>query len=77
MTTSFLFIGFTFSGGRLEKALRWLFAGTFLLAVGSFVVLVLIGYDVVYFEVVVITIVSVAAMSGGGLLAVLFRREER
>jgi hypothetical protein len=77
MSTSFLLIGFIFSGGRLEKALRWLFTGTFLLAVGSFLALELTGYDIVYFEVVVITIVSVASMSGGGILAVLFTRQQR
>jgi hypothetical protein len=74
MTVAFLFVAGVFSQGRIEKVLRWLLVSGFLAAVGSFLSLSLLGYDIVTFEVAVITIDSVVLIASGALLSLLFRR---
>jgi hypothetical protein len=56
MSGALLFAAAVFAGGRLERALRWLFVASFVVAVGSFVGLSLMGYGIVTFEVTIITI---------------------
>jgi hypothetical protein len=63
-----------FAGGRLERALRWLFAASFVVAVGSFVGLSLLGYAIVTFEVTIITINCIVLIVSGALLSVVFKR---
>ena len=58
----------------LERALRWLFTASFVVAVGSFVGLSLLGYAIVTFEVTIITINCVALIVSGALLSVVFKR---
>lgn len=77
MNGAFLFAAAVFSGGRLERALRWLFIGSFVVAVGSFVGLSLLGYGIVTFEVTVIAINCTLLIVSGALLSVVFRRAGR
>jgi hypothetical protein len=61
-------------GGRLERALRWLFVASFFVAVGSFVGLSLLGYGIVTFEVTIIAINCIVLIVSGALLSVVFKR---
>jgi len=74
MSMAFLSGAPIFAGGRLEHAIRWLFVTSFVLAVGSFVGLSLLRYDVVTFEVTIIMINCTVLIVSGALLSVLFRR---
>lgn len=74
MNGAFLFAAAVFASGRLERALRWLFVTSFVAAIGSFVGLSLLRYDIVTFEVTVITINCIVLIVSGALLSVLFRR---
>jgi uncharacterized membrane protein YccC len=74
MSVAFLFAAFVFTGGKLERSIRWLFVTGFVLAVGSFIVLSLLRYDIVAFEVTVLTINWTVLIVSGALLSVLFRR---
>jgi hypothetical protein len=76
MSSSFLLLAPLFNGGKLQRSIRWLFVASFVLAVGSFVGLTLAGYDVVQFEVLVITIDWTVLIVTGILIALLFRRGE-
>ena len=77
MNMAFLSAAPVFAGGRLERAIRWVFVMSFVLAVGSFAGLSLLGYDIVAFEVTIITINCTALIVSGALLSVLFRRASR
>jgi hypothetical protein len=77
MSVAFLFAAAVFAGGRLERAIRWLFVSSFILAVVSFTVLSLLKYDIVAFEVTILTINWAVLIVSGILLSVLFRRESR
>jgi len=77
MNGAFLFAAAVFSGGKLERALRWLFVGSFVVAAGSFVGLSLLGYGIVTFEVTVIAINCTVLIVSGALLSVVFRRAGR
>lgn len=47
MSVALLFAAFAFSGGRIERGVRWLFVASFVLAVGSLAGISLMGYDIV------------------------------
>jgi hypothetical protein len=63
-----------FSGGRVERTIRALFAVNFPLAVAAFVGFWLLRSDLVAVEVTVLMINWVVLIVGGTLLAVIFRR---
>lgn len=50
MSVAFIFLAPVFKGGRIEKALKWLFIAGFILAMGSFAFTALMKYDIVVFE---------------------------
>ena len=77
MNMALLSAASVFAGGRLERAIRWLFVASFVLAVGSFVILSLLRYDIVTFEVTIIMINCTVLIVSGALLSVLFRRAAR
>jgi hypothetical protein len=74
MSVSFLFLAPVFKGGRIEKALKWLFISGFILAIGSFTFTSLMKYDIVVFEVGIITINVTVLIVSGILISILFRR---
>lgn len=74
MTMAFLFTAVVFAGGRLERAIRWLFVASFVIAVGSLVSLSLLGYGIVAFEVTILTTNWAVLIASGVMLSVLFRR---
>jgi hypothetical protein len=74
MSMAFLFAAPVFAGGKLERALRWLFSASFVLAVGFLVGLSLLGYDIVAFEVTILTINWTVLIISGAMLSVLFKR---
>jgi hypothetical protein len=74
MNGAFLFVAAVFAGGRLERALRWLYVASFVAALGSFVGLSLLGYSIVTFEVAIITINCIVLIVSGSLLSVVFKR---
>ena len=77
MSVPLLFAAPTFAGGRLERAIRWLFVASFVLAIGSYVGLSLLRYDIVAFEVTILTINWVVLIVSGALLSALFKRAGR
>jgi hypothetical protein len=77
MNGAFLFAAAVFAGGRRECALRWLFVASFVVAVGSFVSLSLLRYDIVTFEVTIITINCIVLIASGALLSIVFKRAGR
>jgi hypothetical protein len=74
MSVALLFAAAVFTGGRLERAIRWLFIASFVLAIGSYVGLSLLRYDIVAFEVTILTINWVVLIVSGALLSALFKR---
>lgn len=74
MAVSFLFAAAVFTRGKLERAVRWLFAAGFTLAIAFFVILPLLGYDIVAFEVAVLTINWLVLIVSGALMSIMFRR---
>ncbi len=77
MSVAFLFTAAVFSGGRLERALRWIFAADVVFVVLFFAALSLFKYDLVAFEVTILTINWIVLIVSGVLLGVLFRRAGR
>jgi hypothetical protein len=77
MSVAFLSAAAVFSGGRLERAIRLLFVMDFLVAVGALVVLSWLKYDIVAFEVAILTINWIVLIVSGTLLSILFKRVER
>jgi len=77
MSAALLSVAVVFSGGRLERAIRGLFIASFVLALGFFVGLSWLKYDIVAFEVAILTINWIVLIISGVLLNVLFRRAER
>ena len=75
MTAAYLLVAAVIGGGRLRNSIRWISVGAFSLAIGLFVSFAFLHYDIGYFEVAVITIVSVESVLNGALLSVYFRRE--
>lgn len=74
MSAAFLFLAPLFGIGRLQQAIRWLFVASFILAVCSFIGIMLAGRDIVLFEVIIICIDWTVLIVTGILLAFLFRR---
>ena len=74
MTVALLFAAPVFAGGRAERAIRWLFVLSFVLAVMAFVGLALLGHDLVAFEVTVLMIIWIVLIASGVALGVVFRR---
>jgi len=74
MSVALLFAAAVFAGGRLERAIRWLFIASFVLAIGFYVGLSLLRYDIVAFEVTILTINWAVLMVSGALLSLLFKR---
>ena len=74
MSVALLFAAAVFTGGRLERAIRWLFIASFVLAIGSHVGLSLLRYDIVAFEVTILTINWIVLIVTGALLSILFKR---
>jgi uncharacterized membrane protein YvlD (DUF360 family) len=56
MSVAFLFTAVVFTGGMVERAILWLFVASFILAIVSFAVLSMLRYDIVAFEVTILTI---------------------
>ncbi len=77
MSIAFLFAAPVFAGGRAERALRWLFALSFVLAVVAFVGLWLLKNDLVAFEVTILMINWVELITSGVLLSIVFRQAVR
>lgn len=77
MSTAMIFVAPVFTGGRLERTLRWLFVGSFVFGVALFVTLPLLGYDIVAFEVSILLINWIVLMASGALLSILFSRASR
>ncbi len=63
-----------FAGGRVERAIRWLFVASFGLMVVAFVGLAVVRGDLVAFEVTVLMITWIVLIPSGALLAIVFRR---
>ncbi len=74
LTVALLCAAPVFAGGRAERAIRGLFALSFVLAVVAFVGLALLGHDLVAFEVTVLMITWIVLITSGTLLCVVFRR---
>jgi hypothetical protein len=77
MNIAFLFTATVFNGGRLERAIKWIFVISFILAMGSFLFTSLMKYDIVIFEVIIISIICTVLIISGTLLSILFRRTMR
>jgi hypothetical protein len=77
MSVALFFAGAVFAGGRLERAIRWLFVMSFVLAVGFLVGLSLLKYEIVAFEVTILTINWIVLIISGALLSVVFKRAGR
>jgi hypothetical protein len=74
MSLALLFVAPVFTGGRIERAIRWLFAGGFVLAVAAFIGFWIVGGDLIAFEVSVISINWIVLIASGALLSLVFRR---
>jgi hypothetical protein len=77
MSVAFLFAAFAFTGGTLERTIRFLFSISFILAIAFFIVFSLLNYDIVVFEVAILTINWLVLIVSGALLSILFRRAGR
>jgi hypothetical protein len=77
MSVAFLFAAPLFSGGRAERALRWLFALGFVLAVAAFAGFWLWKNDLIAFEVTILMINWTVLIVSGVLLSSVFRRAAR
>ena len=77
MSGAFLFVAAVFAGGKLERALRWIFIAGFVAAVLFFTALSSLHYDLIAFEVTIITINSIVLIVSGVLLSIVFRRAAR
>jgi len=63
-----------FAGRGIERAIRWLFVGGFVLVIAALVGLWTVGGDLVAFEVSVLSINWIVLVTAGALLALVFRR---
>ena len=77
MSAAFLTNAVVFSEGKLEHAIRWIFLIDFILAAGSLAGLSWLKYDIVAFEVAILTINWIVLIVSGILLSILFKRAER
>ena len=77
VSVALLFAAPVFAGGRVQRAISWLFVAGFGLAVAAFVGFWLVEGDLVAFEVAVLSINWIVLIASGALLAVVFRRASR
>jgi hypothetical protein len=77
MSLALLFAAPVFTGGRIERAIHWLFIGDFVLAVAAFMGFWVVGRDLVAFEVSVLSINWIVLVASGVLLGLAFRRDGR
>jgi hypothetical protein len=77
MSTALLFAAPVVAGGRIERAIQWLFVGGFVLAIAALAGFWLVGHDLVAFEVAVLSINWIVLITSGALLNVVFRRAGR
>jgi hypothetical protein len=77
MSIAFLCAAPVFSGARAERALRWLFALDFVLALAAFIGLWLLKNDLIAFEVTILMINWIVLIISGVLLGSVFRRAAR
>lgn len=76
MSIALLSIAPVFEGGKLERALKWIFIIGFILAIGSLAGIFLMGYDIVIFEIAIIAIYCPVLIISGVLLSIMFRRSK-
>jgi len=74
MSLALLFIAPVFQGSRIEQALRWIFIAGFVLAIGSLVGVLLMKYDIVMYEIAIITIYCPVLIISGIFLGKIFQR---
>jgi hypothetical protein len=74
MSLSLLFIAPVLEGGKIERLLKLIFIIGFILAIGSLIGVFLMGYDIVIFEIVIISIYCPVLIISGILLSIVFRR---
>ena len=74
LSVALLFAAPVFAGGRAERAIRVLFVLGFVLTVGAFVGLAVVGHDLVAFEVTVLMVTWIVLIASGVLLGVVFGR---
>jgi len=74
MSVAFLTNAVVFSEGSLEHVIRWIFFIDFILAAGCLAGLTWLKYDIVAFEVAILTINWIVLIVSGILLSVLFKR---
>lgn len=74
MSLALLFIAPVFQGSRIERALRWIFIAGFVLAIGSLVGVLLMKYDIVMYEIAIITIYCPILIISGIFLGKIFQR---
>ena len=77
MSTALLFAAPVFAGGRPQRAIRWLFVASFVLAIAALAGFWLVGHDLVAFEVAVLSINWIVLIASGALLSIVFRRAAR
>jgi hypothetical protein len=77
MSIAFLCAAPVFSGARAERALRWLFALDFVLALAAFIGLWLLKNDLIAFEVTILMINWIVLIISGVLLGIVFRQAAR
>lgn len=77
MSLALVFAAPAFDGDRMERAIRWLFAGGSALAIAALAGLWVVGGDLIAFEVAVLSINWIVLSVSGVLLAVLFWRDTR
>ncbi|MHB8891800.1 MAG: hypothetical protein ACYC65_07120 [Candidatus Limnocylindrales bacterium] len=70
-----MFAAPVFAGGRIERGIRWLFMGGFVLAVAAFIGFWIVGGDLIAFEVSALSINWIVLIASGVLLSLMFRRE--
>lgn len=74
MSLALLFIAPVFQGSRIERALKWIFIAGFVLGIGSLVGVLLMNYDIVMYEIAIITLYCPVLIISGILLSIMFRR---
>jgi hypothetical protein len=74
MSLALLFAAPVFAGGPIERGIRWLFVGGFVLAVAAFIGFWIVGGDLIAFEVSVLSINWIVLIASGVLLSLVFRR---
>ncbi len=77
MSAAFFLVAAVFGGGRLERAVRWVFVAGVVAALVLFIMLSLLSYDLIAFEVTILTINWIVLIVSGALLSLMFRRAGR